>query len=56
MRAIPSETNKDTHIEGLPKRKGRRTKLIEILEVDDHGGGVDVKKILFKEYYDMDEK
>ena len=36
--------------------KTDRTKLLEILEVDEHGGGVDVENILPKEYYDIDEK
>ena len=32
--------------------KAERTKLMEILEVDDHGGA-DVEMILLKEYYKM---
>ena len=45
-----------THISNeCPYVKAERTKLLEILGVDDHGG-VDVEKILLKEYYNMDEK
>jgi hypothetical protein len=45
-----------THISNeCPYVKPERTKLLEILEVADHGEA-HVEMILLKEYYNMDEK
>ena len=49
---MTSETNKDTHIERMPIRKSRESETAANTEVNDHGG-VNVEKILLKEYYKM---
>ena len=52
---MPSEANNNTHIERMPIRKSRESETAANTEVNDHGG-VNVEKILLKEYYNMDEK